>query len=581
MSDKPNILLITSDQQHWNTLGCLNPEIKTPNLDKLAADGTLFTRAYSPNPTCTPTRASIITGKYPSQHGAYSLGTKLPEDEPVVGDIFREAGYRTSLIGKAHFQPLKSTDEFPSVEAYPVLQDLEFWRRYNEDFYGFEHVELARNHGHEAHVGQHYALWMEEKGLTNWRDYFRPPTGNRKSRSRSWEIPEEYHYNNWIAERTNAMLDEYAGKNENFFLWTSFFDPHPPYLVPEGWDTMYDPEKITVPRSMEGEHEGNPPHFQLTQEEEPDFSPWKEESGNTMHGFHSHLHDRETLARNIAVYYGMVSCMDKYIGRILDHLEKLGQRENTLVVFTTDHGHLFGQHGLVAKGAFHYEDLIRVPFIVSMPGSLPRNKKNPALQSLVDLPQTFLSICGIDNPEPMTGVNQKDVWFGQCPKQRDHVIVENRHQPTSIHVKTYVDERCKFTAYYQKDCGEMFDLVDDPGETNNLWDNPNCQDLKIELLEKLLTAEIEKEEPLDDEKLRKPYKNRECQVKTVNTESYAIVFNPPARRYELFDLGNDPRRNHNLWTETNYKSVKTEMLWQLLFERMGNEPLWMPRIAGA
>jgi len=153
--NRPNILLITSDQQHWNTLGAFNPEISTPNLDRLVRGGTTFTRAYCPNPTCTPTRASIITGKYPSQHGAWTIGTKLPESETTVGELLGNAGYRTALVGKAHFQPLVTTEDYPSIEAYPVLQDLDFWRTFNGPFYGFDHVELARNHTNEAHVGQH------------------------------------------------------------------------------------------------------------------------------------------------------------------------------------------------------------------------------------------------------------------------------------------------------------------------------------------------------------------------------------------------------------------------------------------
>ena len=215
MSDqpmKPNILLITSDQQHWNTLGLLNPEVKTPNLDRLAAQGTLFRRAYCPNPTCSPTRASIITGKYPSQHGCWSLGTKLSEAEHTVGEDFTAAGYQTALVGKAHFQPLAGTDEFPSLEAYPILQDLDFWRQFDQPFYGFQQVELARNHTDEAHVGQHYALWLEEKGCHHWRDYYRSPTGNNNSQKRKWLIPEEYHYGAWIAERSNALLENYSEK---------------------------------------------------------------------------------------------------------------------------------------------------------------------------------------------------------------------------------------------------------------------------------------------------------------------------------------------------------------------------------
>jgi len=487
-----NILLITSDQQHWMTLGINNPEISTPNLDRLAAQGTVFDRAYTVNPTCTPTRASIITGKYPSQHGAWSLGTKLPEWEHMVGDDFHAAGYRTALVGKAHFQPLQGVPEFPSLESYPVMQDLEFWRTFHGPFYGFQHVELARNHADEAHVGQHYAIWMEEKGLKNWRDYFRPPTGNNPSQKHRWGIPERFHYDAWIAERTNALLEEYAREEAPFFLWASFFDPHPPYLVPEPWDTMYDPDSLTVPGAVEGEHGRNPPHFRLTQERKPDFSPWRE-SGFGLHGFHSHLRDRNALAKDIAVYYGMVSLMDKYIGRILDKLDELGLAEDTLVVFTTDHGHFYGQHGLVAKGAFHYEDLIRVPFIVRQPGRIPAGRRSDALISLVDLAPTFLAASGLSIPRTMTGVDQTPVFYGQQGRVRDHVVVENRHEPTTIHGKTYVDDRWKLTVYYRRPYGELFDLQNDPGEVHNLWDEPGMQEQRAELLAKLLFAEMEKE----------------------------------------------------------------------------------------
>ncbi len=493
MSKRPNILFITSDQQHWNTLGVFNDEIKTPNLDRLAGQGVVFTRAYCTNPTCTPTRASLITGKYPSQHGAWALGTKLPETEHTVGEDFQAAGYRTALVGKAHFQPLRGTDEYPSLESYPIMQDLKFWKDFHGPFYGFGHVELARNHTDEAHVGQHYAIWMEEKGCTNWRDYFLAPTGNKEPSRHKWLIPEEYHYDTWIAERTNALLEKYAKNDEPFFLWSSFFDPHPVYLVPEPWDTMYDPNTLTVPQVTEGEHDQNPPHFQMTQQEAPDFSAWEEPDGNGMHGFHSHLRDRELLAKDIAVYYGMISLMDKYIGVILDKLDALGLAENTAVVFTTDHGHFYGQHGLTAKGAFHYEDMIKVPFIASWPGKFPGAAQSDALLSLVDLPQTFLSLCGIPAPRGMTGVDQSKVWTGEADSARGHVIVENRHQPTTIHAKTYVGERYKLTVYWNRDYGELFDLEEDPGEVNNLWAEPEAAELKAELVMKLLFAEMGKE----------------------------------------------------------------------------------------
>ena len=412
---KLNVLLITSDQQHWHTLGQNNPEIQTPALDKLAAQGTTFTRAYCPNPTCTPTRSSMITGKYPSQHGAYSLGTKLPESPKPTARraLSSAAGYRIGSHRQSAFPALcNPTTEYPSLESYPILQDLDFWQDFDGPFYGFDHIELARNHTDEAHVGQHYALWMEEMGLTNWRDYYLGPTGHVSEQRRKWLIPEQFHYNAWIAERSKALISEYRSQDQPFFLWASFFDPHPKYLAPEPWDTMYDPADMTVPALTSGEHESNPPHLQLTQQADPDFSAWQEPNGSGCHGFHSHLQDREELAKDIACYYGMVSCMDKYIGQIIDHLDALGLAENTLVVFTSDHGHYFGQHGLIAKGAFHYDDGIRVPMIARLPGRIPAAHISHSLQSLVDYAPTFLSYCGIEIPDEMTGLDQRAVWNG-------------------------------------------------------------------------------------------------------------------------------------------------------------------------
>lgn len=453
----------------------------------------MFSRAYCPNPTCTPTRASIITGTYPSQHGAWTLGTKLLEDRRTVGEDFIANGYETALIGKAHFQPLRGTEEFPSMESYPILQDLEFWRTYNDSFYGFNHVELARNHTNEAHVGQHYALWLEEKGCSEWRDYFLAPTGNMDpSITHRWPIPERFHYNTWIAERSNAMLERYKQADKPFFLWASFFDPHPDYLVPEPWDTLYDPDKLTVPEAVPGEHDRNPPHFGMTQLTDPDFSHLME-TGRAIHGYRSHLLPETERKQLVATYYGMVTLMDKYIGRILDKLDELGLRDDTIVVFTTDHGHFFGQHGLQFKGGFHYEDLIKIPMIVRYPGRVPSGVTNSAIQSLVDLAPTLLSICGLPIPYAMTGVDQSEVWFGRQAYARDHAICEFRHEPTTIHQKTYVDERYKITVYYRRTYGEIFDLEEDPNEWRNLWDAPEHASLKSELLLKYAWAELGKE----------------------------------------------------------------------------------------
>jgi arylsulfatase A-like enzyme len=493
----PNILFITSDQQHWRALGRNNPELLTPHLDKLAADGVYCERAYCPNPTCTPSRASMLTGQYPSRHGAWSLGTKLPETAITVGELLQNKGYDSTLIGKAHFQPLVSTPEFLSLESYPLLRDLEFWRNFHGPFYGFNHLELARNHADEAHVGQHYALWMEEKGLKNWRDHFQNVWGKwdfsegmpNPAQWHSWSLPEEFHQNSWITERSIARMRKCKQNDQPFFLWASFFDPHPPYLVPEPWASMYDPATVTVPALVPGEHDRNPPHFRMTQESAPDFSAFQE-TPHFNHGCHSHLHSREELAKNIAVYYGMTSMMDRSIGKLLNELQALDLEEETLVVFTSDHGHFHGHHGLVAKGPFLYEDEVRVPLIARWPGRIPPRQQTDSLVSLIDLPVSFLRAAGERIPSVMQGVDQLDVWCGTKIRARDHVLVENRHQPTAIHQKSYISARHKLTIYYNQPFGELFDLVDDPGELNNLWNNPGSQSLKNELTRALLFADM-------------------------------------------------------------------------------------------
>lgn len=492
-TQKPNILLITSDQQHWMCMGYNNPEIKTPNLDRLAARGMIFDRAYCPNPTCTPTRASILTGMYPSQHGAYTLGTKLDESVPTVNDAWHEAGYQSALIGKAHFQPLQETEDYPSLESYPILQDLEFWKSYDGPFYGFDRFELARNHTDEGHVGQHYAIWMEEKGFKDWRKCYQKPGGTSGRQYGEWNIPEEYHYNTWISERTNAIIEDYAQSDTPFFVWSSYFDPHPPYIVPKPWADMYDPDSLTLPEGKEGEHDANTLFHKITQMEKPNLADYGLAGAKWMHGVQSHLRSDANKRKDMAIYYGMVSCMDHYIGKTLDKLDELGITDNTLIVFTTDHGHYFGQHNLIAKGPFHYEDGVKVPMIASWPGHVPEGTRSDALQSLVDLPVSFLAAAGVSKPQKMTGLDQTEVWTGQKDKLRDWCIVENNHEPGYCEHKTYIETDYKLTVFRTFEDGELYDLKNDPGEFENRFDDPEYASIKAKLLQKFLQAEMAKE----------------------------------------------------------------------------------------
>ena len=504
MSDnrRPNILLITSDQQHYSTIGAVNDRIRTPALDRLCREGVRFDRAYCPNPTCTPTRASIITGKMPSEHGAWSLGTKLFENVPTVGAMLSAAGYDTTLIGKAHFQPLATRPGYESLECQPKLRDLDFWRGFHGPWYGFDHVEVARNHADESHVGQHYAIWMEENGLPDWQQYYctwpDPKFDDgwtrqyvRPDNKRSWTLPEKFHYTTWTGERTVAQLERVAESGESFFLWSSFHDPHPPYLVPEPWASMYDPADMPVGKLTPGEHDANPEHFGRTQIDDPTW--WREvRQGEAIHGGNVQLRDEAELRKDMACYYGMVSFMDSQIGRILDSLDRLGLADNTIVVFSTDHGHFLGQHGLTAKAIHHYEDLLRVPMIVRWPGRAPAGSVSDTIQNHVDLSPTFLSAAGLDVPGDMTGLSQIETWCGGEPARRCSII-ENHHGTRHFHMRSFVTERYKITVYRDGDDGELFDLRDDPGEVRNLWRDPSAAAIKCDMLHRFMQATLRAE----------------------------------------------------------------------------------------
>ena len=263
-------------------MGAKTRVLQTPNLDRLAAQGVTVDRAYCPNPLCTPSRASILTGQYPSSHGAWALGTKLDDSATTVAGLLGRAGYASSLIGKAHLQPLRSIPTQTSIETPDTFTDWDLWRGFREPYYGFDHIEITRNHGDEQWVGAHYALWMEDAGFTDWRRYFRNPDGSG-GRRLHWDLPAEMHYTSWTGERTIAMIEQAAVADQPFFTWASFHDPHPPYLVPEPWASMYDPADVDPGRLVPGELDQMHPWFAETQKENPDFSRWSETPFST-HG---------------------------------------------------------------------------------------------------------------------------------------------------------------------------------------------------------------------------------------------------------------------------------------------------------
>jgi uncharacterized sulfatase len=487
---RPNILLITTDQQRWDTVGVYNSKIKTPSLNRLAADGIVFDRAYTVNPVCTPSRCSMLTGHYPSRHGCYTIGTNLPEDYPSVPAILGRNGYATSLVGKGHFHACLDPQSF---ESEPHVMNRDFFRNWHGPFHGFERAELVIGHTVEPKVpGMHYGLWLEDRGVNAAKHF-----GNNKYTDYGvWNLPEEHHPSKWTADITMEEIDRAQRNRKPFFIWSSFQDPHNPCMVPEPWASMYDPADMPDHRYRDGEFRDKPSFYQGCYD------------ARSAHGYGRSIDfgekdwhctcslpdmTSEKTRDLIARYYGMMSLVDHHIGRIVDHLEQKRLLENTVIVFTNDHGDYLGNHGFWWKGLQAYEDVHRMPMIVRHPRCTSRGAHSRAYQSNVDYGRSFLSLAGVAPPPLMQGVDQSGAWQDCAVSARDHAILEFRPTEAAFMQKVFWYDRHKLVVYSDATLGELYDLSSDPDQYRNLWDDPASQDVKQSLILRFIAAEMGKD----------------------------------------------------------------------------------------
>jgi arylsulfatase A-like enzyme len=492
-----NVLLITTDQQRADTIGAYgNPVCQTPNLDALASAGTTFTAARTQNPFCQPARATILTSTLPSTHGVTFNGRDLPERQVdrAVSTVFGDAGHRTGFFGKAHFAttfPYLPTGKAESVEGSAHVGPE--WRG---PYFGFDEVQLIL-FGHNlrtaplmgnwnwcfgpAPFGLHYARYLYRDGVEagNERVAAMQPeaAGAVWDETQTWrsQIAEEDHPTTWTADVAIDWLRARADHGSPFFGWVSFADPHHPMDPPARWFDMYDPADVAevMPTQREGELDTKPPlHRFWTQGARGGPLEWANPGG-------ANLSD-EQLARMIAAYYGMVSQLDHAIGRILDTLDELGLADNTIVVMTTDHGEMLGDHRIIFKGPVHYEGLLRVPLIVRGPG-VPAGERATAPVGTIDLAPTMLRMAGVDVPSHMQGRPLLD--DDGRPVDREHVLTEDDFDAVvSIPLRTITTDRYKLTAYLDAPHqGELYDLDDDPGEFVNRWDDPSYASIRSDL----------------------------------------------------------------------------------------------------
>ena len=492
MTSRPNILLITSDQQRADCNGFENPDVKTPHLDRLAREGTRFGACITPNPVCQPSRASILTGLLPLTHGVWDNGVDL---EPGVGEegfagTLARAGYATALLGKAHFST-KTTFKMTGTPECDKSQ-ASYGSAWFGPYMGFQYVELCvLGHLHRTRplarppMG-HYERWLigrgrDEEALKLWATALPPDVGA----AQTWNsaLPVAWHSSTWVADRAIHYL-EHRDRSKPFCAWVSFPDPHHPFDCPGPWTRLYDPKSITLPKHRRKDLDRRPWWHRASLEKTPQLSD------PTMLRFRaegSRMPDQtdEQLAHMTANYYGMISLIDHNVGRILEALEAQGLVDETLVIYTTDHGDMMGSHGLYLKGPTPYEDLVRVTLVARGPG-VAANRVVMEPVSILDLAATFYDLAGIAAPQGLQSLSLGRLLAGR-PETREVAYCEWHVHPSrcgvALKLRTIRTRAHKCTFELESGAGELYDLVNDPGEMVNRFADPAYASVRAALEE--------------------------------------------------------------------------------------------------
>ncbi|MDA1066253.1 MAG: sulfatase-like hydrolase/transferase [Verrucomicrobia bacterium] len=444
---RPNILFYCTDQQRFDTIGALgNPYVQTPRLDQLVQEGTAFTHAYCQSPICTPSRSSFMTGLYPSRvHNTRNGNDTWPADAPpLISKLLADSGYVCGNVGKFH---LTSS----GLRTEPRLDDgYSYWK--------FSHA--PRDDWKEGHD---YADWVREKGGD--LDALRASPDN---------VPPEFHQTTWATDRSI----EFISRNEDqpWFLTVNIYDPHPPFVPPKEYADRFDP------KDMPGAHHKESDRVMHEKLKGADF-----QKASKVYRSPAEFDGKKEQA----LYYAMIAQIDDQFARLLQALDDSDQRNNTLIVFSSDHGEALGDHGLILKGCRFYEGLVRVPLIFSWPGVVQQNVQVGGLVELLDMSATILDFAGLEIPEYFQGNSLRSHLEGKASGEqiRDSVRCEyfdavDAHftDGNGTFATMYRRGQYKLCVYHGLKLGELYDLASDPWEHNNLWDSPEHQSLKHELI---------------------------------------------------------------------------------------------------
>lgn len=500
------ILFVTTDQQRYDTIGCNGGMVaRTPVIDALAAQGVRFERAHPQSVVCMPSRSTIITGQHPSTHGVWMNGVPLPTTAPSVAEVLHESGYRTALIGKPHFEPfldpfLRFTENRLSRE--PLVGTHR----------GFEHFESA-THGAQGMLS--YARWMQANHPEAIGMFYpvldgalevNAMGGGDTGAPQVWDnpIPREWYHTDWVADRTISWLDSLAA-DDDWFCWMSFPDPHHPWDPPKSERHRIDWRDVPLPAGY--------PQSATEREAILDDKPrhWRAWYDGTLVSNYEAPHDwvpatmtadqvREVNAMNA------IECelIDEALGRVMASITARGWGDDVDVIFTTDHGEFQGDFGLLFKGPYHVDALMRIP-LVWRPA--PSSTASPSVVSrpvgLVDLAPTFCAIAGLPVPGWMEGkplpVDDTDAdtrGFERVLTEWDSDLFG-----VAVHLRTICRDGWVCTAYqpghsHDGTEGELYDLSADPLQQVNRWSDPACAGIRSDLLADLWDHQPNQVHPL-------------------------------------------------------------------------------------
>ena len=468
-----NVLFILTDQERYDLTSPTGPPVETDALDDLAEQGVRFTHAFTPISICSSARASLLTGLYAHQHGVLNnvheqdaIQADLSPDIPTFGELLKDAGYENSYVGKWHV----------GRNAHPG------------DF-GFEYLGGSDEH-HDEHLEGGFREYQHDLGIDPESIEVEPVVrtndpGEETIIAGRTSIPPEATRAYYLAELTIERIEALAdGGDEPWFHRADFLGPHHPYIVPEPYASMYDPDEIEAWGSFRETFTGKPQvHENYVTYRGVDHLEWAD------------------WAEAVSLYLGFMHLIDDQIDRILTALEDAGLREDTLIVHASDHGDFTGNHRQFNKGPLMYDDTYRIPLIVTGP-DVAEGRECDELVSLIDLTPTFLEAGGVEPPEDIHGRSLWPLLSGDPEHDsatgRDAVFAEYHGDEFGLYSQRMARTHRYKYVYNAPDVDELYDLEEDPHELQNLIEHPHYQKVREDQRRRLLDWMDRTDDPIHD-----------------------------------------------------------------------------------